>query len=162
MYINIYKENKKTKWIYTNRLPSAFYSIYWWHKFSPGPVVGRLLRIRLSREISFPGGIVCRGGGICASSVFGRRYFFLRALFHRHLSCCVGDCWRCLHRIIREGDSSKGGSNLWALAPVEFGSGCAVTCEISKRSKCVETIPHFENFLYVIYYMVKMDSNFYA
>ena len=37
------------------------------------------------------------------------------------------------------------------LAPEVFGSGFVVLCEISKRSKCVETIPHEENFLYVIY-----------
>ena len=31
-----------------------------------------------------------------------------------------------------------------ALAPEHFGSGCAVPCELSKRSKCVETIPHVD------------------
>ena len=44
----------------------------------------------------------------------------------------------------------------------EFGSVCmCVPCELSKKSKCMETIPHVEIFLYVIYCMVEMDSNCY-
>ena len=31
-----------------------------------------------------------------------------------------------------------------ALASGAFGGGYAVPCDISKRSKCVETIPHVE------------------
>ena len=47
-----------------------------------------------------------------------------------------------------------------ALVPGEFGSGCALPCEISKRSKYVETIPHIEIYIYVIYCMVEMGSSF--
>ena len=43
-----------------------------------------------------------------------------------------------------------------------FGSVCAVPCELSKRSKCVETIPNVETFPYVMYCIVETDSNFYA
>ena len=73
----------------------------------------------------------------------------MRIDFHCHLSFCVEDCWRLRHDLITEVEFKKRKSNQGevvpgALAPGDSGSGCTVTCEISKRSKFVETITHVE------------------
>ena len=79
--------------------------------------------------------------------LFSKGIFF--AHFCRVASDTVGDCWRRRHVLTREGDFEKGASNPGAVVPGvlvqgAFGRGCTVLCNISKRSKCVETIPHVE------------------
>ena len=82
--------------------------------FLPVPVVERLLQKRLSRAITFPGGVVSRED-IFASNVFGRGYFLPRNFFHWQLSFCVGDCPRYRHCLIQEDDFAKGAYNLGAV-----------------------------------------------
>ena len=139
-YLHLYIDRKqKDKNIYTNRLTSNFTSFYLWHTFSLGPVVRRLLQKRLCRVIPFPGGTVY-GGGVLSSSVFGWGSFLPKAFFHRQLLCRIRDCQRRRHSLIWEGYFVKGVSYPVAvvtgeLVPGAFGSGCAVLCELSKRSK---------------------------
>ena len=104
------------------------------------------------------GGLFAGGGERMRLENFFVDPFFLEIFLHRHLSCRVGHCRRRRHGLIWEGYFAKGESNmgavlLEALSPGAFGSGCAVPCEVSKRSKCVETIPHVEKFsMYHILY----------
>ena len=72
---------------------------------------------------------------------------FYQGIFHWQLMYCIGDFQRRRHGLIWEGAFEKGVPNPGAvapgaLAPGPFGSGCVVLCEISKQSKCVETIPY--------------------
>ena len=88
------------------------------------------------------------GRGFCALRVFGQGSFLPRAFFHWHLSCRIGDCWKCHHGVIREGEFAKGASSpgsvmLEALDLGTFGRGCKVPCNLSKRSKYVETKTEF-------------------
>ena len=80
---------------------------------------------------------------------FGQGSFLPRDYFHRNLLCCVIDCQISFYCLIWEAAFLKGASNLGKfvlglLTLGEFGSGCAVPCDLSKRSKCVETILHVE------------------
>ena len=102
--------------------------------FNPGNTI--------SREDSL------RGRGVCASSVLSRGSFLLRFF----LQADVVSRQRLRRRrrgLLREVEFVKGVSNPGAVVPGElepgaFGNGCTVPREISKRYKCVKTIPHVE------------------
>ena len=149
MYINRYTEKKdKTN---LHQLPHLRFYVFL--------LMTRLFRQNLSSDACsesvqagkcrFWGGLFTRGGCLLLDS-FWSGIIFDKGVFHRHLSRCVRDCQRLRHSLIWEGDFAKGASNPGevvprALAPGVSGSGCTVPCDLSKRSKCVENIPHVEN-----------------
>ena len=140
--------------MYTNLLTSDFTSFYLWQICFAGTCC-LMLSLKVFKQENTVSGrnflwVRGRGEGFFASNVFGRGSFLPRAFFHRHLSFHFGDCWRLCHGLICEGDFAKATYNpgvvvTEAFVLGAFESGCVVTCEIYKRSKYVEVIPHVEN-----------------
>ena len=106
-------------------------------------------------------------GGAFAPQVFLDGDPFCQGFLNRHLLCRIRYCQRPRQGLTQEGAFAKGESNLGAvvpgsLAPGVFGTGCAVTFEISKTVQMSGNYTTCRQVAYMSYCKVKMDSKLYA